>query len=408
MTVANARCQLEQSLKEHYKQKKCLKLSTLNEMDKLILYYMNTIMRSSLLSYDIIRIILLFYMYDLSNYEYISIFTKEAWNKNVSGHLSAFNMTNNLPSKKTQFLDIKRFDINCKVSQLFVEVYGTTFKLFSLNKFPAFIRNNLFPKYTKIISPNLNLHVLFRVESTANTNYDMSVSLIELDEHSFLSSDTRTRFDRCELLQSSIHGLISIGGNGSAKASVLQWNDKGKFEWNSNVIKRMKRVRLNHRAVLLENDRKIFVCGGNAGKTVELYNFESNKWIDIKPMKISRDCHGCFYDKNRNCVYALASYWDRKECERYDLVKHKWYDLPSLNHYHRWHPVVKMMDNENILMITGDFYKYITNEPGWGYCEYLDLREGKKWNVIHKNISVALNFDGEYYKQKYMRGLWLL
>ncbi len=80
----------EKGLKKRYKQHKLLKLSTLNEMDKLILYYMNSIMYSNQLSYDIIRIILLFYMYDFSNYEYIAIFTcfeKSCKNENINSML---------------------------------------------------------------------------------------------------------------------------------------------------------------------------------------------------------------------------------------------------------------------------------------------------------------------------------
>ncbi len=107
------------------------------------------------------------------------------------------------------------------MEQITKEVYGTSFRLFSLNKFPQFIRNNLFPKYSKIISSTLNLHVLFRIESeSTKCNYDISISLLELDEHMFLKTNYKSdRFDRCELLQSSIHGLIALGGG--------TWNKKG-------------------------------------------------------------------------------------------------------------------------------------------------------------------------------------
>eukprot|EP01084_Bolivina_argentea_P286354 491201_1 len=123
----------EKGLKKRYKKKKLLKLSTLSEMDKFILYYTNSIMQSNQLSYDIIRIILLFYMYDLSKYEYIAIFTcfeKSETNDNIqiNGHLSTFNITDNLYKK----CDIKLCDISTSLKQLTKEVYGTSVRLFSL------------------------------------------------------------------------------------------------------------------------------------------------------------------------------------------------------------------------------------------------------------------------------------
>eukprot|EP01084_Bolivina_argentea_P078924 143232_1 len=351
---------IDANLKKHSKEKKKLKLKTLHEMDKLILCYMNSILRSQLLSYDIIRLILLFYMYDLSKYEYISVFTETNKALIKKGHLSAFNLTDNLYS-----MDIQRKDINSSLSQLFTEIYGTTFRLFSLNKFPPFIRNNLFPKYGKMISDNLNLHVLFRMEANKKVNYDMSASLIELDEHKLLSTNNKKKkkkseFDRCELLQSSIYGLIVLGGgtwNKKGIVNVLKWNKNNeKFEWDSNKISAMNKARFNHRAVIFDNDNKIFVCGGNNGiKSAELYSFETNEWINVKSMNYARDCHGCYYDKYRNVIYVLDTYDGHKKCEKYVCEKNQWYNLPDLNYTHRWNPVVKMIDNNNILMITGDF-----------------------------------------------------
>eukprot|EP01084_Bolivina_argentea_P078923 143231_1 len=403
---------IDANLKKHSKEKKKLKLKTLHEMDKLILCYMNSILRSQLLSYDIIRLILLFYMYDLSKYEYISVFTETNKALIKKGHLSAFNLTDNLYS-----MDIQRKDINSSLSQLFTEIYGTTFRLFSLNKFPPFIRNNLFPKYGKMISDNLNLHVLFRMEANKKVNYDMSASLIELDEHKLLSTNNKKKkkkseFDRCELLQSSIHGLIALGGD-TKKVQFLNWNKlNNKFEWNDNGIKSMNEKRINHKAVFLENHSKIFTCGGNtATYTGEIYDFKKNKWKKIKNMNMHHSCFGIYYDKNRNYVYSLASYSGHKKCEKYDFHKNEWYYLPNVNYKHRWHPVVKMMDNNNVLMITGDFYKYNKDQKDWGHSEYLDLRDNtfKKWKIINKDISKALQFkDNDYYHQKYMRGIWLL
>ncbi len=68
-------------------------------------------------------------------------------------------------------------------------------------------------------------------------------------------------------------------------------------------------------------------------------------------------------------------------------------NLPDLNYSHRWNLVVKMIDDNNILMVNGDFYKYNNmsnndNINGYGCCEWIDLRQkNKKWNIIDKYIS---------------------
>eukprot|EP01083_Nonionella_stella_P066539 175279_1 len=401
---------LSNLIKQEYFGQLRSKLSTFAKMDKFIQLCVQDIHQDIKLPSDIIRAILLFYMYDLSKYECVAIFTvKDAQTK---GHLSAFNVTNRAKYHTSHSLlqHQNRCDMDSKNANLFKDVYGTSFRIFSLNRFPSNIRDNLFPKYTRIASSDLDLHVLFRIESTFERAMPIKASLIETDDQILLSDGiTAKNLDRCDLIQSSVHGLVALGGNSSA-VFVLQWNkDKHIFEWNEQIIAPMNITRYNQRSVFLDRDEKIFVCGGNSGsRSVELYDFASNKWSKLPMMRVSRDCHGCIYDGvNTKCVYALAAYNTCRESERYDFTKNKWFDLPPLNDTHRWNPAVKMMDNNNVLVIGGDFYQY---QKGWGGCEYLDLRDSaNRWVRMGKYIVPALGFDADsHFQNKQMRGIWYL
>eukprot|EP01084_Bolivina_argentea_P108310 193560_1 len=390
-------------------------------MEVLISGYVNHIKKmhnfQMIICKDINHIILSFYIHNLSQYKYLAVFC--VINKNSPGHFSAFNIdqTNTDDIKANDF---PQCDIFCDNTDIFHESFGTKMTLFELHKFPATMYQNLFPAYQKLNFQNNKhkLHVIFRTEGCKHPG-PMTAYLLETDIKYTLPNSSC--IDRAALIQSSKYGLIALGGfkkdNKTQYKSVqmLKWNNEDTFIWDKNTIREMIYSRGNHTAHMFEEEEKIFVCGGfymNA-HLVEMYSFLDNKWIQLKSMIYYHECHGLCYDNKRNNMFVVGDFARNPHAsEKYDMHKNRWINLPETQYPHRFYPDMKV-NNNSVLICTGNHYKYTENNNEWGYSEFLDLRDSKQvWQCNNLSIYQMLKSGNDQsdkeFCQRTMRKIWSL
>lgn len=386
---------------------------------------------------DIIGLILLFYMYDLSGYEYLAIFLVK---EEPFGHFAAFN------------IDGKQCNIYSEESKLCQEELGTTIKMFELSQFKDEIWRNLFPKYRNInLEKESNkLHVMFRLEGENTLYHNLCTAVLLETDDTFILPLSSPPIDRCGLLQSKKHGLIAVGGYAykdsvafkqcqvlTLKSEHYENNEFDKYDdnpfyWDKHKIPPMNITRSNQGLYMMEKENKLFVCGGWTSssygdtKSAELYSFDkendiiiddnniNDKWINVDHMNSSHLCHGIIHDQlNTNNMFIVGGtrLHQSQICEQYDFHKNIWRKCASTIYPHKWFPALKIKDG-SLLICTGNHYNYNPNDTteGWGYSEFLDLRDySNKWQLFNqKSIHQILGYTDTKAKEKKMRGIWSL
>ena len=250
---------------------------------------------------EIIELILLFYKFDLSKYQYLATFNSTQ--SKQSSYLCAFNLN----TDSNQHLHLHPSQAN----NIFHTGFGSTYTLTTLNNLPSSLRSHLFPNHSAITKTEL--HIIFKIEG--KDNYDalnqnhqniMKAYLIETDTLIELPEAANSViFDRCGLLISHEYGLITLGGiRGNSKSDnvqVLQYsedeaedadhNHNGNgLKWNNNIIPSMNRARMNLSSGFIDNDTKILVAGGGTN-AVEIYDMVNKQWSLCTSMCKSRQSH---------------------------------------------------------------------------------------------------------------------
>ena len=113
---------------------------------------------------------------------------------------------------------------------------------------------------------------------------------------------------------------------------------------------------------MIDEDRLI-CCGGFIPSTwnntsmattisnTNIYNFKTNKWIDVKNKWWSVCCAGICVENNRVYVGGGSNKVITEGtncCEYYDITTNKWVELPNMNIEHGGNPII-WIENGNIL-----------------------------------------------------------
>eukprot|EP01084_Bolivina_argentea_P240428 403926_1 len=187
---------------------------------------------------------------------------------------------------------------------------------------------------------------------------------------------------------SSLNGLISIGGTqpdiflGAGSYSgvfQLKWNDQMTMkEVSWRALRRMNTGRAHASSTFFsspEGTQQLFVCGGDLNGSVEVYSFDKNQWTDVANTNVSRECAGIYYEAYENVIYLGGGHGAQKKIEWYDITKDEWNIFPDRCCNHDFYPSLFVSCYHYDIL-------YIIS-PKSNLCEYIDRREGKKWNILY-------------------------
>ena len=113
--------------------------------------------------------------------------------------------------------------------------------------------------------------------------------------------------------------------------------------------------------------------------SVEVYDFEGNRWLDVANTNVSRECAGIYHDSSENLIYLGGGHGAQRKIECFDMHKNEWNIFPSTLSMHDFYPsLFKSSYHFDILYIVS---------PKSNLIEYIDIREGKwnnaKWNILY-------------------------
>ena len=230
-------------------------------------------------------------------------------------------------------------------------------------------------------------------------------------------------------IYSDKHGLLLLGGFGLSNNinvkkqtmnDVIQLKSINDKTWNK--LPNMNHKRCIHSSVIV-NDDKLFVFGGKNDKflnTCEYFDFNNNKWNNIKSMNHSHGGCGTFYDNNNKNIYIIGGANDddtKNNIEnsffKYDIHKNDWYPLPSTNYKHICYPHLtsykhkfNMYNDNNILIVFGGENCFESFNKGKHYIEWIDIREStNKWNVYKHTIKNIVNIGDNKSQNVFLRSI---
>ena len=186
------------------------------------------------------------------------------------------------------------------------------------------------------------------------------------------------------LLRNDNNELISIGGWDSNKCYKLSLNDDT-LQWTE--MASLQECRAWSSCSMID-DNKLIVIGGyhknNALRyqginTVEMFDFNDNKWKYVKSLKKPIYQSGCCYDKNSEQIYVGGGNCDSSGICYFNMNKNKWvYDLGETVFHHKNYPLIWIQDIN---------YLYLSSCIGCKVrTELIDLRASNKgWMKLDFN-----------------------
>ena len=132
-------------------------------------------------------------------------------------------------------------------------------------------------------------------------------------------------------------------------------------------------------------------------KGMECYDFGTGKWMNLgHKMYDMIHCGGCIDIETEKLIIAGGDRSAGKLVEEYDLEKNKWYQIGGPNCYTNYsHWLYPKVTKHNKVVVVFGNNGYSKSDKDYGYVEYLDLRENKRKWVVLSSLREMLGFDGE-------------
>eukprot|EP01084_Bolivina_argentea_P100330 180166_1 len=274
---------------------------------------------------------------------------------------------------------------------------------------PRIIRDQLYGLYGETMSFNCLFKCGGMVSATKGSTHCSCVLFNHhLEENSFRSPCSRSvpclssgntcfginwdlpsfpeQRDCNDIAYSECHGLLSVGGwefhYNSDDFYRLSFHCDAYFnatdEWQWERMPKMKTKRSWPSAVMLENYNQLMVIGGKGPiQSVEIFDFEGNKWTRASDVCYARYNAGVCCDMLRNKVYIGGGNGDHvsQAIEYYEPNKDKWYeDIAKTHRSHGSKPLLWMGDNGYLLYIAS-----IQSDS----MEYIDVRMNTGWTLLY-------------------------
>eukprot|EP01084_Bolivina_argentea_P291592 501150_1 len=185
---------------------------------------------------------------------------------------------------------------------------------------------------------------------------------------------------------------MDLNDNKYAEQDLKEW------KWKQLDIT-LQNARSSACCAMVDNSTKMIVTSGYGQHTYDqsvellcLDAYGSNKNVLLKDSNIPREDGGIFYDELNELVYVGGGYHHTKKAhisvEWYNFDKNVWNLLPDTSLEHDMNPMIWIEDN-NLL--------HIMSVKSNG-VEWVDLREGKEWNVKVEDLKKLFNtkFNSAY------------
>ncbi len=147
--------------------------------------------------------------------------------------------------------------------------------------------------------------------------------------------------------------------------------------------------RLNAASVELANGN-ILVSGGEDSigiRNTEIYNYQTEKWINAQPMHVGRSYH-LLVRLNSGNIIAIGGFGTRS-CEIYDTTSKMWGMADSLNYERSFGETATLLNNGNVL-VAGGYYLALGDIQNLNSCEIFNVNTGK-WQVTD-SLKLARDF----------------
>ena len=306
-------------------------------------YIRNIKIIKQIIPYEVINLCLLFY-YSFSKMFLIKGDTNDTHNEprisiveidtknNYQCQLNKLNISTNFEMQNT---------IDGDLGLVYVKDFSISSKIISSISNNKLLSNNVYDVIFAIGSEENPRAYVFDKIYNYNKNEKINTYYWRLPTTNAISS-LRGPY----VLYSKKYGIITIGNNITSNSfNILNINKEENSEWKLDKME----TRRKFSSCAWLNDDEIICVGGNRNyKYVDIYDFNTNKWIKVADTILNREASGIFVDKYINKrVYIIGGMEKEKFAEYYDINKNIWNKLPNLNNAHyRW-PVVWSESNIN-------------------------------------------------------------
>ena len=166
-----------------------------------------------------------------------------------------------------------------------------------------------------------------------NIMYDINANISEKLPNNIVSRKAAS------LVHSSEHGLITLGGCTQSdgymgSVEVLKYKKQDTFEDKWEYMAPLKNIKAGAGCTIFSDNNREYIfecCGWNGDisayfNDVNIYDFETNKWKNIKSLKEKRTICGVGYDSFKNRMIIGGGYPTKKKLKYYDFHKKKRYN----------------------------------------------------------------------------------
>ena len=134
----------------------------------------------------------------------------------------------------------------------------------------------------------------------------------------------------------------------------------GADEWKNiygDRLAPMNEARYGFCGLSMKNENKVIVFGGNGPngrvKSVELFDYEENKWSYLNDIPVAKARHGCCWYNDHIVIAGGDGKSSSKQCYLYSVRRGEWTELPCLNEQ-RDRPIVKSYEDKSCIIVFGD------------------------------------------------------
>ena len=210
------------------------------------------------------------------------------------------------------------------------------------------------------------------------------------------------------VFNSKYQTLYSIGGDHNWMTYALEFDFAEEWknineEWKWKTLRKCPYKHSHGCVCTFASEEKLFIAGGVNDNVIldrtSIYDINENQWgsrcAGSMKLKKARLCAGVCYDKHGNRIYVGGGYRYHNEyensVENMDMEKRQGFKVLDMETecIHGNNPCLWVENNGQLLYIASLYYEdvgsiYEDKVIRSAACEFMDLRECKKWIAVYK------------------------